>query len=172
MMAQNKFDISKLQANIKAALARLPNMAGQTVVNFALDNFQRQGFLGDSLDKWPARKKETARNKGKAILIQTGRLRRSIRIVKTSGTTVVVGSDVPYAKAHNEGFKGNVKFSAHWRSTTSFQGMKGVKTLVKPHGMNMNMPRRQFLGNSPYLTKQLQRLIVAEIMRAAKNSQQ
>ena len=92
------------------AIIRVPTIAGNTAVNFALDNWKRQGFLGATFQPWRMRKdptkwKQHPKRPGRAILVLTGRLRQSIRIVSTSTDQVIVGSDVPYAKTHNEGMR-------------------------------------------------------------------
>jgi phage gpG-like protein len=185
-MAQNSFDISNLENNIRSAVLRLPALAGNEVVNFALDNFKQQGFLGNSFQRWPQRKVVGKKNKGKAILIQTGRLKRSIRIIRMDANTVVIGSDVPYAKVHNDGFRGTVNVKSYSRNqyknskvaTDSFtktgklrmktvQSISGTVT-VREHTMKMNIPKRTFLADSPYLQQRVSRIIAAELMKAAK----
>jgi phage gpG-like protein len=185
--------LDQLQRRFQSVATRLPVIAGNEVVNFALDNFKRQGFLGNSFQPWKARKNPTKwgqkpKRNGRAILIDTGRLRRSIRIVRSNWDEVVVGSDVPYAKAHNEGVRlgeiqqvksftrkvttlGVVKTVARKNSTGIKFGRKETgTTTVAAHTrrINQNIPARPFLANSPYLNLRLQRIVAAEIMKAFK----
>lgn len=119
--------------------------------------------------------------------MQSGRLRRSIRVLRTTTDAVVIGTDVPYAAAHNDGFRGTVNVRVHKRNRYK-KGRKGtgvysVKTKkertrtvtsydgahwVQSHTRTVRIPKRQFLGDSPYLRARIQRMIAAEIMRAAK----
>ncbi len=102
---QNKTDDSfkRMQANIAKQLATLPKLLGNEMVNFALDNFARQGYQGAKFEKWPERKRKEKRKQPRHLLIKSGRLRRSIRIIRTTDNSVTVGTDVPYARAHNDG---------------------------------------------------------------------
>ncbi|MEE3726173.1 phage virion morphogenesis protein, partial [Riemerella anatipestifer] len=91
-------------------MRELPKAIGEEVVHFAQDNFDRQSYNGDA---WQKRKNPTKWGKrdeeGRALLVKTAKLRRSIRIGQVWEDKVRVvagGADVPYAKAHNEGFSG------------------------------------------------------------------
>jgi phage gpG-like protein len=162
-------------------------MLGNDIVNFSLDNFKSQAWLGYSLEPWRQRSSKAKRNNGRAILVDTGRLRRSIRITSISTGSVTVGTDVPYARAHNEGFRGTVNVKAHTRNKYGKEktgsgkftkkGVERMKTVqkisgtgqVKAHTRKVNLPKRQFLGlDSPYLQKQLQRRLQAELMKGLR----
>ena len=182
----NIFPLNKVEAHFKQALQYLPGMLGNDAVNFFLDNFKRQGWIGTSIEPWRQRSSKAKRNKGRAILIQSGRLRRSIRITGITGGTVAIGTDVPYARAHNEGFTGIVNVKAHSRNRFTKEklgsgkftksGKERMKTvqrisgsgMVKAHTRKVNIVRRQFMGESPYLTKILQPRITAELMKGLR----
>lgn len=107
----------------------LPKRVGAEVVNFALDNFKRQGFLDVGVTRWQKRKNPTAwgtrpKRNNRPILVDTGRLRRSIRVINANSDTVVVGTSVPYARAHNEGFTGKV--TQRVRAFNRVQTMAGI----------------------------------------------
>lgn len=182
--------IEELQRRFAAVVATLPVIAGNEVVNFALDNFKRQGFLGGSFQPWKPRKKVTAWGKtkrnGRNILIDTGRLRRSVRVIRSNANEVVVGSDVPYAKAHNDGVRlgiiQNVKSYQRKVTTLGIVQAKPLKTKTKisfgrvdkgrritvaahKRRINQNIPARPFLKESPYLTAKLQRVIASQILK-------
>ncbi len=163
-----------------------PGMLGNIAVNFFLDRFKYQNWLGSSTDPWRQRKASGGRNKGRAILVQSGRLRRSIRITRITGLVTYIGTDVPYARAHNQGFRGTVavkaftrnKYTKHKIGTGKLtkKGKERMKTVqriggatqVKAHSRNMNLPRRQFMGYSPVLEKQLQRKLLAELLKGLR----
>lgn len=61
-------------------------------------NFERQAFFSEA---WQ-RRKSPIRNEGRAILTDTGQLRRSIKS-RTTDNSVIFYTDLPYAEIHNEG---------------------------------------------------------------------
>jgi hypothetical protein len=48
--------LAALEANIKKVLITLPVKAGNIAVNFALENFDKRGFLGHTFQPWRPRK--------------------------------------------------------------------------------------------------------------------
>lgn len=154
--------IMQLARRVRSVAIRLPLIVGNEAVNFTLDNFKRQGFLGNSFQPWAKRKQgwKKDRRPNRAILIDRGRLRRSIRIVRLSHDSVTIGSDVPYAKAHNEGLRIGVI-----QTVKPFARRNGVNVKGHTRRINMKMPRRQFMGNSPYLNTRLRRVVALEYMK-------
>lgn len=132
------------------------------------ENFRRRGYMSDQgLKKWKPRAKD--KKAGRAILVASGRLKRSLRPAPTYNDARVV-TDVPYAQVHNEGGKAVVKVRAHNRrkfSKTTVQTltksgkkrnktMKAVsgKTKVKAHKRKQNIVARPFmLTTAPLLRK-------------------
>lgn len=187
--------IQELERRFKTIIVTLPVIAGNEVVNFALDNFKRQGFLGDTLQPWKPRKNpnkwgQTPKRNSRALLIDTGKLRRSIRIVRSNLEEVVVGSDVPYAKAMNEGVRlGEIQNVKSFTRKTMSKKVGIIKTvslkkstkiewgkyqtgehIVKAHKrrINQTIPARPFLAQSQYLNNQIARAVGAEILKALK----
>lgn len=172
------------------ALRGIPRRAGTLAVNFSKERFRAQNWVDNITEPWKPRSAKTWRKKaerpGRAILVKRGRLRRSIRVISISATRIVIGTDVPYAQAHNDGFRGAVKqmvkkhtrrrygrissTNLDTRKTSSRRGVVGEIT-VKEHErtINQNIPRRRFLGSSAVLKSQLERMITVEIIRAFKN---
>ena len=171
-----------------ATLRQLPHKLGAEIVRYSLQRFREQGWDGTP---WQKRNPKAKRNTGRAILVDRGRLRRSIRIIDTTPTSVTVGSNVPYAQAHNEGFNGTVSIKAHTRHIkyrykytdlnaplkARKDGTKRYKvrqktdtyqTKVKAFTRRMRTPRRQFLGDSPYMRRNLLRITTAEFTRTLK----
>lgn len=154
-------DIKPKLSNVKR---RLPLMLGNEATNFFRDSFRRQGWKDRFTEMWRARNPKYAqRNQGRAILMNTGRLRNSIRLIKYSFALTEIGTDVPYAAAHNWGFKGRVNVPKHQRRSRD-----GSYHEVQAHSRQMNMPRRQFMGNSDSLEKELERIIESEIDKIFK----
>lgn len=159
--------IKELERRFANVITRLPVIAGNEVVNFALDNFKKQGFQGDTFEPWKKRKFPTKwgikTKGGRALLVQSGRLRRSIRITQLSNAMVTVGSDVPYAKVHNEGLRiGQIQ------SVKSFTRKNGQEVKSHTRRINQNISPRPYLKESQYLTAKLKRVLTAEIMKALR----
>jgi hypothetical protein len=167
---------------LRKQVASLPVLIGNEAKNFALDNFKRQGFLGDTFEPW--RRRKSKKEGGRALLVKSGRMRRGLRVQQANWDGVIIADDVPYAKAHNEGFNGKVNVKAHQRNKFARtkvgsgkftkSGKERIKTvqsisgssMVKQHTRQMRIPRRRFIGKSQYLMNRLQRIAVAHILKA------
>ncbi len=102
MARQQRFNFRKFQRRWDQQKDSLGVAVARTAENHFKDNFRQGGFLNDYLEKWEPRKEA---DPGRAILVKSGRLKRSI--VAEPGSNfkrITVSSDVPYAKRHNEGF--------------------------------------------------------------------
>lgn len=190
-MARN-FNLAQTEQHFKRVLQYAPFLLGNMAVNFFLDRFRYQNWLGETTEPWKPRKKVTKwgrkNDSGRSLLIQTGRLRRSIRITSVHFNKVTIGSDVPYARAHNEGVRLGLimQIREHERKLTklgivarkqlktksniTFGRVETGTTTVQAHKrrVNQNIPRRQFMGNSPVLEKQLQRKLLAELLKGQR----
>ena len=120
-------------------------------------NFNRQAFFTEA---WTRRKGPIRR--GRTILVDTGELRRSIRVGVT-GESVTFWSDLPYAAIHNDGGEIEVtdrmrKFfwAMYYKSRPNrmkrgheSEESKWWKSLaLKQVGSKLRIHRRQFLGMS------------------------
>lgn len=154
-----------LEKKFRSVMVRLPVLIGNLAVNFTLDNFRRQGFLGNTFERWAPRRRgwKKDRRPNRNILVNTGRLRRSVRIVSVTPYSVVIGSDVKYARAHNEGMRiGQIQsVKAHTRKN-------GADVKAHTRKIDQNIPRRRFMGNSPYLNASIRRTVTAEFMKELK----
>jgi phage gpG-like protein len=157
--------IRLIERQFRSVFLRLPLIVGNTAVNFVLDNFQRQGFLGATFQAWAKRRQgwKKDRRSGRNILIGYGRLRRSIRLTYIGSDSVKIGTDVPYAKAHNEGLRiGQIQ------TVKGFTRKNGSIVSEHKRRINQNIPRRQYIGDSPYLRNQINRNATAEFMKEIK----
>ena len=143
---------------------KLPRIIGNEAVNFAKENFRKQGFDDGSVKKWKARKPNAQRNQGRAILTDTGRLRRSIRITKVAGNRIYIGSNVPYAQIHNEGGKivKRVRVRRHSRRTRA-QGR--ITVGAHRRRMNTKIPKREFIGPSKTLNRRIKKTIQKQLLK-------
>jgi phage gpG-like protein len=150
----------------------LPRLVGNTILNFTLDRWARQGWQDEGFQPWKERGKLDRQDRrsgqsSRALLVKTGALRRSIRIVRISEAQVTVGSDIPYARIHNEG--GDIqhpggtayivkKGKAIWVSNAKASSrMKRTK----PH--KITIPERRFIGRSALLDRRITELIRRQI---------
>lgn len=143
-------------------------------------NFERQGFFSQA---WQ-RRKRPIRNEGRAILVDTGQLRRSIKS-RINGDTIAFYTDLPYAAIHNDGGEIVVtqkmkRFFWHkyYQATGAFGRKKDgsqrndKRTIqlsdeaqfwkflaLKKVGTTIRIPRRRFLGASPEVEKAVRDII-------------
>ena len=183
-MPDNSAKVFKsIETRLTAALKALPRQLGAEVVRYSDQRFREGGWDGVP---WQRRKPGAKRNTGRALLINTGRLRRGTRVTAITTDSVTVGNNVPYAAIHNQGFNGiesvkahtrKLKFKAQFTDLTEktkrgkfkVRTAKGAyETKVKAFTRRMRMPKRQFLGDSPYLRRNLNRIITASIRTALK----
>lgn len=155
-------DHLKITNAVTNAIRALPNKLAAEAVNFSKQRFVQQNWVDNTTTMWPKRKKTDA---GRAILVKSGRLKRSIRKLAVYSDCIIIGTDVPYAKIHNDGFRGVEQAKAHSRKSKKGKAYQ-VKSFTRP----INMPKRQFIGASAVLTAKLDRLATAELIRAIKQS--
>lgn len=142
-------------------------------------NFERQAFFSE---KWQ-RRKSPIRDEGRAILTDTGALRKSIGS-RTTENSITFFTSLPYAAIHNDGGEivvtGRMKrffWHKYYEATGSFGRRKDGKLrkdkrnarldteadfwmfmALKKEGSTIKIPRRRFLGTSPEVEKPSVRL--------------
>ena len=158
-------EFAKMLDRVSRTIKTLPQRAATDAVNFSKQRFRDQNWLDNTTENWPRRKGRKKRP-GRNILTDTARLRRSIRKVVVTSSYAIIGTDVPYARAHNEGFRGNVAIKAHQRTRPT----RGGRAQVKAHVRKVNLPRRRFIGASAVLDAKIARTMTAEISKAIKGA--
>lgn len=118
---------------LKAQLPQIENRIANDIIAveaeaFHAKNFRDEAFTDTATIKWPARKKK---EKGRALLVKTGALRRAALKGRVQGDTVAFIVPLNYAEVHNEG------------------GRSGP-------GAGFKMPKRKFIGESEYLNKRIE----------------
>lgn len=170
-------------ADLGSAMRVIPVLVGNEAVNFFLDGFTKQAWQGDGGNQpWKPRKAGNKRNKGRAILVNTGALKRGIVKQVGNGISVrvyVSGSASKYADMHNFGFIGGVQVTPHHRRTfgkvkvynistrrgrniKAQTGRKQIQSFVR----RINMPRRQFIGSSTQLDARIRTIINQQVKQA------
>lgn len=155
--------LQKLAAAFDKIAADLPQQIGTLAVNFSKQRFVSQNWHDKTAEPWQRRTRKRRggekRQKG-AVLVDSGRLKRSIRITSVTKTSVTIGTDVEYAKIHNDGFDGVQSVRAHTRKT------KNKTQNVRAHTRKMKMPQRRFFGESAELERLITEFIENELKTA------
>ena len=150
--------------DVTRAINAMPARVGTCAVNFSKQRFVQQNWHDTTLEPWKPRSRTRRggeRRQSGAILVDSGRLKRSIRVVSADSNRVIIGTDVPYAEIHNEGLDGEVSVRKHSR-----RSRKGRLHIVKAHKRRVHMPQRRFLGESQALATQLEELMIKELKNA------
>lgn len=104
------FNFKQKIERFKQAKRALPILVANTAKNHFLEGFRKGGFTDEVFDPWAKRKAKARRNVGRAILVDTGQLRRSIRTVTATFSRIEVASTgTKYAARHNQGLDGMPK---------------------------------------------------------------
>ena len=160
--------------------AVFPGMAGKKALRFIDGNFRKQSWEGIP---WK-RRRGGKRNKGRALLVDRGILRRGSNM-RTGSGTVTVFNYVKYAKAHNNGFNGTVSIPAHSRRLFGKFKASSLKTKkarltkqergttnVRAHNRKMRLARRQFMPTverpSPTLNREIDREVKLQMLKILK----
>lgn len=131
-------DMEKVASEIKDMVT----IMGVYAINHYKESFRNEGFTDDSLVRWQKRKRVRS-GEGRAILTQTGRLRRSLVAKKLGRYAVRINSNVHYANVHNEGLKSG-------------------------RGKGFKMPKRQFVGYSGVLARKIEKKLDSKIRNIFK----
>ncbi len=129
------FGFNKMLKKSNYEKNKLPRYIGITAKNWYLLGFRKGGGQTDA-GAWEKRKSKKD-DKGRALLVKSGKLRDSISVISGSWDKIVIGSrGIVYAAIHNFGLQGKAfgKYS-------------------------FKMPQREFLGESQQLNTKIQRII-------------
>ena len=162
------------------ARVQFPSKAANIALRFIDGNFRAQGYQGKSFSRW--RKNRT----GTTTLVSSGALRAANSYSLQPGQATLFNR-MPYAKVHNEGFKGNVTIKQHTRNRYSKvrvgtgrmtksgrERMQTVtqktgQTTVKTHVRRVDIPQRQFMPitgyDSPVLTNAVEREVARDLLK-------
>jgi phage gpG-like protein len=177
----SKWGLKEKLASLQKMKSTLPTVLGNKIKNFTMDAFRKQGWTDTSFERW----KPIKRNKdaGRAILVKRGKLKRSIKVRMANWTRVVVGSyGIEYAQIHNEGGSISKGASSTVLAFKSFSKgkNKGKTRFAKNNAKasyaqkvgigahSINMPKRQFIGKSQRLERELKGIIGGEFLRVLK----
>lgn len=156
-MGMNDRQIRRFTQRLQRTMDTFPRMAAGESVRFFARRFDRGGFFDRGFHKWKPRKNN--KDKGRAILVKSGRLRDDIRILSVSRRGFTVGTDLPYARAHN---KGGVQYVCPHTRTSR----KGKRYQVQQY--SYRMPRRTFIAPSHALNRHLKRTLIHLVKQSFK----
>jgi len=166
------------QNQIKSLVkTKLPRMIGKIAVDHFKENFRKGGFVNGGLQKWKPVKRFDADSQyaaGKYGTLLSGRkeLYNSITFDAGSGT-VTIKSDKEYAQIHNEGGvthptvtdkMKNFAWAMHKKTGKKESKWKGI-ALTKKSNLTVNIPQRQFIGDSRELNIKIKDIIEIELTK-------
>jgi phage gpG-like protein len=134
-----KFDFDKILAKFAKTQQQIPREVARLVVNHSKEAFRDGGFTDNTLAPWAPRKRgnraDRRTGKTRALLVDSGNLRRSIRASRVSFREVRVGAyGIEYATYHNQGVAGR-------------------------------LPKRKFLGESAVLRRRIRLAILTSMKK-------
>jgi phage gpG-like protein len=172
-------DFQELSRRFDKFLDVVPRKIAVIAVQHFEESFRLGGYNEEPFQKWTNRKNpKNRRNIGRAVMIKTNTLGRSLRVKSASMKAIVIGTDVPYAQIHNEG--GTIKHPGgtpyvNFNSIYTARKKKGRigsfgdnqmtflrkdgnypagTKFTKPH--DITIPKRQFIGDD---NRKLRRII-------------
>ncbi len=188
-----KHPFDKIAPAYREMRRKLPKEVSDIAVDEFKGNFRVGGYRGEvGTTFWKDRSENTwGKKSGKtnrALLIKSGRLRRGIRPQPNYDSARVI-NDVPYAKAQNEGFKGNVKQNVRsFKRNLTKHGITkktGLKKSTKiefgrvvtgtttvrsfKRTIKMNLPARPFMITGKGLTNNIEKHITAQLNKLWQN---
>jgi phage gpG-like protein len=199
MAKQNKFNFKGIEKKARTTLENAMVEIGNSAKSFFVENFRKQGFDDKNVEKWPKRKKTERKGRGskksaeaagtvrsvkagRAILVKTGDLRRSIirNPANRAALSVKISTDLPYAKVHNngetinvDGRKGSGTITRSIRGSAGFKDGKFTRGRAKKVTFQgkeyttgsyaIKMRKRQFMGDSYNLNERIKKIIVKRL---------
>ena len=114
-----------------------PKIIANNSLNWFLKGFRTGGGQTDA-GKWQPRKPNAKRNEGRALLVNTGALRRDFQVIKAVFGQIVLGTKrIPYAIRHNEGLNGMPKREFAGESKELNKQNEGLLTKMLNKVMNI-----------------------------------
>lgn len=106
-----EIDFDRINANIKKMANDLPRRAARAMLNQSKEAFRAEAWTDGGTKPWASRKRpnkaDRATGRKRALLVDSGNLKRSLNIKKKTLREIRVGSyGIPYASRHNQGLAG------------------------------------------------------------------
>lgn len=153
-----KFDPQKIQVwfdRFDKRFSEAPGIIAETAVEYFKERFIQKNWNGSP---WPVYKNPNREPKKGSLMMRNNNLFASVRPSHVSPDRVVISagsSKVPYARVHNEGLR--VRGVQYVRPFTHPNMFGKGRRQVQGHArkVDFQMPKRQFMGNSPTLNARI-----------------
>lgn len=181
MAKRDGFNFDLLMEKMKSSKPKLLTTLEVQATDHFVGSWKKKGWVDRGLEQWrevkrrqPGTKAYRAAKKSartRAILVQSGRLRRSFYTRIKRMDIVQIANSAPYAQVHNEGNEGIVhRVGFHKRVTKRTKKGNALRTSdVKEHFRRGGIPERKFMGHSHQLEQQQIRAIQRWIDEAIRN---
>lgn len=167
-----------LISKVSKAIDALPNRIAAEAVKFSKERFVQQNWIDNRTEPWKPRKPGWGKknDKGRAIGVKSGRLKRGTRKIIANPSLIIIGNDTDYAEAFNNGARisitqnvGTYSRKAHTRKRAGRREKVSASTVTSfVRKVKRNQPARPFLKASQLLITRIERLITADIVKAVK----
>ena len=146
--------------------AMVPQIIAETATEYFKERFKAKNWDGVP---WPIYNVKGAKNRKEpsrgSLMLRSLNLFSSIVPSMVTANRVVIsagGSRAPYARVHNEGLRVRGIRNVRPFTNTNFMG-KGRRVQIKGHTrkVDFTMPRRQYMGHSPYLNNEIRERLIA-----------
>lgn len=111
-----RFNIEQQIKDFKKMKSAIPKRIGNMALNHFLESWDNEAFSDRSTGDNPWKKRKTMTKadirtqKNRKLLIQSGALKRSLRVRSANWSQIVIGSyGIKYASRHNQGLAGMPK---------------------------------------------------------------
>lgn len=167
------FQIPNFEDIARELFKNISPKVAQKARAFFLQSFIKQGFTDASFIPWVKRVDALPHK----TLQQSLTLKNSLRIAEQSPERVVIsaGEKLSYAAIHNEGGTISVRVTEKMRKYFWAMYYKTQNSrykwmaLTEKETFTIHIPKRQFIGESYTLDKQLEKLIIEEMLQAEKH---
>lgn len=166
-ISNNIRKIEELGRKYEQFRMELPRKVAITLENFFKRNFEVGGFVDKPFKKWkPAQNPRI----GRKLMNKTGRLKRAIKRMEVSRNRIVVGvgKEVPYASIHNDGGKIAItpKMRRYFWAMHIKTGEVYFRNMAMTKKTHLDIPQRQFIGDSAAVLQTVDRMISKELKKA------
>ena len=109
-----RIEFQKFAQAFRKEQINLPKILGNIALVHFRKSFRDEGFTDETLSKWVPRKHQNKADRRtkrrRALLVDSGNLRKSLRVKSANFRSIRVGSyGIPYAERHNKGLGGMPK---------------------------------------------------------------
>lgn len=168
-----KTPVPDFEALAKEAIDKSRRYAMVYCVNFFKESFRKQGFTDTSFNAWENRVSPDYRPGG-ALLVSSSFLLESIKVLSGNKNYIEIGSYAPYAEIHNEGGTIKIRITEKSRKYFWYMYKKTENTkwramaLTKKEMITVQMPKRQFIGESAKMMEGLDEWFFSYIVQQFK----